>query len=226
MAAHASACPGQTRPAADSPLPTEFSCLLVISRRQLGGAPPVLPIANPLPFPTIPLPADRGDWPTLNSTVMARVVHAMRLHNCFPDARAVIGFYGGSSELLVPLFRAQTAASTAPVALESALGGTGQPLRLAYVLSGLGRSAAEHPSLLPFALGAIRLLLASGMRRDDLIAAYLAERLADAFGEVFRAAMASPDFDQLRSTATSGRPKMQTSWDPDTGYGITTIQPF
>lgn len=197
-----------------------------ISRRQLGGAPPVLSIANPLPFPTIPLPADRSDWPTLNSTVMARVVYALRLHNCFPDARAVIGVYGGSSELLVPLFRAQTTAATAPVALESALGGTGHPLRLAYVLSGLGPNAAEHPSLLPFALSAIRLLLASSMRRDDHVAAYLADALADAFGEVAHAAMASPDFDPLRSTATSVRPRMQTSWDPVTGGAITTIQPF
>jgi len=34
---------------------------------------------------------------------MARTIFALRLHNCFPNARAIIGAYGGSTALLAPL---------------------------------------------------------------------------------------------------------------------------
>ncbi|MCC7054217.1 MAG: hypothetical protein IT355_13205 [Gemmatimonadaceae bacterium] len=197
-----------------------------ITRQQLGGAPPVPAERNALSFPTIPLPADRAEWPTLDATVMARVLFALRFHNCIPDARLIIRLYGGSSELLTPLFRAAALANVEPVALDDALGGTGHPLRLAYVLSGLGGTQDVHPSLLAFSLDVIRMLLGTGQRADQHVADYLAERVVGVFGEAGACALRSADFDPIRSPEFPVHPKIQTTWDRDTGNNVSTIRLF
>lgn len=195
-----------------------------ITRRQLGGAPPVASVPDPVPYPMIPLPSDRATWPALDSGVMAQAVFAAKVHNCIPDARVIIGMYGGSSTLLVPLFEAQVMAAKAPVALEIALGGTVHPLRLAYVISGMGSTAPQHAIILPLVRAAIDALIATGRVHDHRIATYLGTAVVVAFGEQLQAQLASAESDPLRAGRARPGSSVHTRWDPTTGIGVTTIR--
>ena len=176
--------------------------------RRFGKS--VAPAVGSLPCPTLPLPAVRDKWPTLNDEEIWRAILGLQIHLELVNARPTIARCGGSVVLLEPLHDAFARSRTKPVPLETALGGAVHPVRLAYLLLGMNPSPARRDAMLPPLKAMVVHLLASGHQCDIHIAAFLTFCALFRYRDdpVMRVALHDLDVHYARTAAQTYGPSM------------------